>query len=97
MELTSLVTAAAIGLVTGTSGWFLLPEGRRGYLWPVLVTAVGAALAGTLVAAAAGVARTPGVDWLELSAQLGFAVVGVAVYARLTGRRTSRSGTRRTR
>lgn len=94
MELTSLVTAAAIGLVIGTLGWFLLPEGRIRFLWPVLVTAVGAALVGTVVAGVVGADGRSGVNWRELAAQLGFAVAGVAGLARLSGRRTARSGTR---
>ena len=46
-----------------------------------------AAFVGTLVAGAFGVDDTPGIDWIELALQVGFAAIGVAVFAGLYGRR----------
>ena len=39
------------------------------------------------MAGAFGVDDTPGIDWIELALQVGFAAIGVAVFAGLYGRR----------
>jgi len=46
-----------------------------------------AALVGTAIAAAAGVAATAGVDWIELIIQVALAAVGVSLVAGLYHRR----------
>jgi uncharacterized membrane protein YeaQ/YmgE (transglycosylase-associated protein family) len=95
MEVMSLVTAAVTGLVVGVLGWFLMPDNRTRVAWWAVVVGVVAALIGTVVARALGVARSPGVNWLELTFQLSFAAAGVAGLARVT-RRSVSSGSRRT-
>jgi uncharacterized membrane protein YeaQ/YmgE (transglycosylase-associated protein family) len=94
MELTSLVPAVVIGLVVGALGWSLLPDGRTRSVWAALVVGVVAAVVGTVVARALGVARSPGVNWLELAFQLSAAAAGVAGLARVVGRRSVGSGDR---
>ncbi|MGY1743716.1 MULTISPECIES: hypothetical protein [unclassified Blastococcus] len=74
MEVTSLVTALVIGLVVGAFGWFLLPDARSRPVWPALVVGVAAAVIGTLISRAVGVARSPGVNWLEIAFQLSSAL-----------------------
>jgi uncharacterized membrane protein YeaQ/YmgE (transglycosylase-associated protein family) len=97
MELTSLVTALVIGLVVGGVGGFLLPEGRVRSVWLAIVVGVVSAVIGTVLARALGVARSPGVNWLELAFQLSAAAAGVAGLARVTRQRSVGSGSRGTR
>jgi uncharacterized membrane protein YeaQ/YmgE (transglycosylase-associated protein family) len=94
MEVMSLVMAAVTGLVVGVLGWFLMPDGRTRVVWPAILVGVVAAVIGTAVARAVGVAQSSGVNWLELTFQLSFAASGVAGLAWATARRSSgrRSG-----
>ena len=94
MEVTSLVTALVIGVVVGAFGWFLLPDARSRPVWPALVIGVAAAVIGTLIARSIGVARSPGINWLEMAFQLSSAAAGVAALGRATrGRSTSSTRT----
>lgn len=87
MEISGVFTAIVIGVVIGILGRLVIPGRQRiGVLWTILVGIV-AALAGTAVAGAFGVADTRGVDWAELAAQIGLAAVGVTAVERLKGRR----------
>jgi uncharacterized membrane protein YeaQ/YmgE (transglycosylase-associated protein family) len=52
-----------------------------------MVIGVVAALIGTVIARALGVARTPGIDWIELLIQVVLAAVGVALVVGIGGRR----------
>ncbi|MFI7337779.1 GlsB/YeaQ/YmgE family stress response membrane protein [Streptomyces sp. NPDC050085] len=86
MEISGIFTAILIGIVLGTLGRLVIPGRQRiGVLWTILVGIV-AALVGTAVAGALGVADTRGVDWVELALQIGLAAVGVAGMERLTVR-----------
>ncbi|GGX59290.1 GlsB/YeaQ/YmgE family stress response membrane protein [Streptomyces minutiscleroticus] len=87
MEISGIFAAIVIGIVIGVLGRLVLP-GRQhiGVLWTILVGVV-AALIGTAVAGALGVADTGGVDWIELAVQILLAAVGVAGVERLKGRR----------
>ncbi|RBY90621.1 GlsB/YeaQ/YmgE family stress response membrane protein [Blastococcus sp. TF02A-26] len=88
MEVTGLVTALVIGLVIGALGRLVVPGRQRIALWQTLLVGVAAAVLGTLVATALGVADTRGVDWIELAFQVGFAALGVGAVAGTSGRRT---------
>jgi uncharacterized membrane protein YeaQ/YmgE (transglycosylase-associated protein family) len=96
MEVMSLVTAVVTGLVVGVLGWFLMPDDRPRVVWWAVVVGVVAAVIGTVVARAVGVARSSGVNWLEVTFQLSFAAAGVAGLARVTRRRSVSSASRRT-
>ena len=96
MEVTSLVTAVVIGLVVGALGWFLVPDGRTRAVWSAVVVGVIAAVIGTMVARAVGVAGGPGVNWLELTFQMSCAAAAVAGLAHVTRGRRAGSGSRRT-
>lgn len=81
MEITGLCTALLVGLIIGALGRLALPGKQRiGLLWTLLIGVV-AALLGTLVASALGVAHTGGIDWIELAMQIGFATAGVSLVA----------------
>ncbi|MDI9888938.1 GlsB/YeaQ/YmgE family stress response membrane protein [Streptomyces sp. HNM0645] len=82
MEISGILSAIVIGVVIGVLGRLVLPGRQRiGIVWTILVGIV-AALVGTAVAAALGVADTDGVDWIEWLIQIGLAAVGVAALDR---------------
>ncbi|MFC7547392.1 GlsB/YeaQ/YmgE family stress response membrane protein [Plantactinospora sp. GCM10030261] len=87
MEITGFFTAIVIGLIIGALARLILPGKQKIGLILTLLVGVLAAILGTLVAGAFGVADTPGIDWIELLIQLLFAVVGVALVAGTYGRR----------
>ncbi|MCT2276876.1 GlsB/YeaQ/YmgE family stress response membrane protein [Micromonospora chalcea] len=87
MEITGFFTALIIGLIIGALGRLVVPGKQNIPIWLTLLIGVVAALVGTLVAGAFGVDDTPGIDWIELALQVGFAAIGVAVFAGLYGRR----------
>ena len=87
MEVTGFFTAIIIGLIIGALGRLVVPGKQNLPIWLTLVIGVVAALLGTFVAAAVGVADTRGIDWIELILQVGFAAVGVAIAAGIKQRR----------
>ncbi|MEU6387923.1 GlsB/YeaQ/YmgE family stress response membrane protein [Streptomyces sp. NPDC046939] len=87
MEISGIITAIVIGIVIGLLGRLVLPGRQRiGILWTIAVGII-AALVGTALAGAFGVADTAGIDWIELAIQVGLAAVGVAGVEQLKGRR----------
>jgi uncharacterized membrane protein YeaQ/YmgE (transglycosylase-associated protein family) len=87
MHITGIVTAIVIGLVIGALGRLVVPGRQRIPIWLTVVIGIVAALIGTAIAGAAGVADTAGIDWIELAIQVVLAAVGVAATARLYARR----------
>ena len=88
MEVSGIITAIIIGLIIGALGRLVVPGKQDIPIWLTLVIGVVAAILGTLVAGALGVADTGGIDWIELIIQVAFAAVGVALVAGIRGRRT---------
>ncbi|MGY2066783.1 GlsB/YeaQ/YmgE family stress response membrane protein [Blastococcus sp. SYSU DS0619] len=88
MEVTGIITALVIGLIIGALGRLVVPGKQKIPIWMTLLIGVLAAIVGTLVAGALGVADTAGIDWIELALQVGFAALGVAAVAGSYGRRT---------
>ena len=87
MEIDGIISAIVIGIVIGVLGRLVVPGRQRiGILWTILVGVI-AALIGSAVAAALGVADTNGVDWVEWLIQLGLAALGVAALDRSKARR----------
>ncbi|AYL40046.1 GlsB/YeaQ/YmgE family stress response membrane protein [Streptomyces fungicidicus] len=82
MEIDGIISAIVIGIVIGVLGRLVVPGRQRiGILWTILVGIV-AALIGSAIASAAGVADTNGVDWVEWLIQIGLAAVGVVALDR---------------
>lgn len=82
MEIDGIISAIVIGIVIGVLGRLVVPGRQRiGILWTILVGIV-AALIGSWIAAAFGVADTDGVDWAEWLIQIGLAALGVAALDR---------------
>ncbi|MBQ0826902.1 GlsB/YeaQ/YmgE family stress response membrane protein [Streptomyces tagetis] len=82
MEIDGIISAIVIGVIIGVLGRLVVPGRQRiGVLWTILVGIV-AALIGSWIASAFGVADTKGVDWIEWLIQIGLAAVGVAALDR---------------
>ncbi|WP_320781733.1 GlsB/YeaQ/YmgE family stress response membrane protein [Streptomyces sp. CRN 30] len=87
MEIDGLISALVIGVVVGVLGRLVVPGRQRiGILLTILV-GIGAALIGSAIAAAFGVADTGGADWIEWLIQIGLAALGVAALDGIRARR----------
>jgi len=86
MTVTGIITALIVGLIIGALGRLVVPGKQNIPLWLTLVIGVVAALLGTVIARATGVADTKGVDWIELLFQVVLAAVGVFLVASMMGR-----------
>ncbi|MBC9724210.1 GlsB/YeaQ/YmgE family stress response membrane protein [Streptomyces sp. TRM68367] len=87
MEISGIISAIVVGIVIGVLGRLVVPGRQRiGMLRTVLVGIV-AALVGSAIAAAFGVADTKGVDWVEWIFQIALAAFGVAALSRVKLRR----------
>ncbi len=87
MHISGIFTAVVIGLIIGALGRLVVPGKQHIAIWLTLVIGVVAALVGTAIAAAVGVADTGGVDWIELILQVALAAVGVALVTGAQSRR----------
>ncbi len=87
MEVTGFITAIIIGLIIGALGRLVVPGRQNIPIWLTLLIGVVAAILGTLLAGAFGVADTRGIDWIELGLQVGLAAVGVALAGGVARRR----------
>ena len=87
MEVTGIITAIIIGLIIGALGRLVVPGKQDIPIWLTMLIGVVAAIIGTFIAAALGVANTRGIDWIELIIQVVLAAIGVAIIAGARGRR----------
>jgi uncharacterized membrane protein YeaQ/YmgE (transglycosylase-associated protein family) len=87
VEVTGFITAIIIGLIIGALGRLVVPGKQDIPIWLTMLIGVVAAIIGTFIAAALGVANTRGVDWIELIIQVALAAIGVAIIAGARGRR----------
>jgi uncharacterized membrane protein YeaQ/YmgE (transglycosylase-associated protein family) len=91
VTVTGIITALIVGLVIGALGRLVVPGRQNIPIWLTMVIGVVAALLGTVLARALGIATsTAGIDWLELLVQVALAAVGVALVAGMWGRRRTR-------
>ena len=88
MEVTGIITAIIIGLIIGALGRLVVPGKQNIPIWLTILIGIVAAIIGTFIAAALGVANTRGVDWIELIIQVLLAAAGVALVAGIRSRRT---------
>jgi uncharacterized membrane protein YeaQ/YmgE (transglycosylase-associated protein family) len=79
VHITGIISALIIGLVIGALGRLVMPGRQSIPIWLTMVIGVVAALLGTFIAGAFGVADTNGVDWLELFIQVALAAIGVGI------------------
>jgi uncharacterized membrane protein YeaQ/YmgE (transglycosylase-associated protein family) len=87
MTVTGIITALIIGLIIGALGRLVVPGKQNIPIWLTMVIGVVAALLGTVLARAIGVADTGGVDWTEILFQVVLAAIGVALVVGVRGRR----------
>ncbi|MGW0605742.1 GlsB/YeaQ/YmgE family stress response membrane protein [Streptomyces sp. NPDC002644] len=82
MEVSGIISAILIGIVIGVLGRLVVPGRQRiGVLWTIVV-GIAAALIGSALAGAFGVADTDGPDWVEWLIQVVLAALGVAALDR---------------
>jgi uncharacterized membrane protein YeaQ/YmgE (transglycosylase-associated protein family) len=82
-----IISALIIGLIIGALGRLVVPGRQNIPIWLTMLIGVGAALLGTVIARAAGVVDTSGIDWTEIFIQVVLAAIGVALVVGVTGRR----------
>jgi uncharacterized membrane protein YeaQ/YmgE (transglycosylase-associated protein family) len=88
MTVAGIISAIIVGLIIGALGRLVVP-GRQGLpIWLTIVVGIVAALIGTAIAQAVGVAVTDGVDWIELVFQVALAAIGVVLVSRMRSGRT---------
>lgn len=87
MGISGIISAIVVGLIIGALGRLFAPGRQRISILLTIVIGILAALLGTLIAQNIGVAVTDGVDWIELVLQIGLAVIGVMLAARVAGTR----------
>ncbi|BCJ63805.1 GlsB/YeaQ/YmgE family stress response membrane protein [Polymorphospora rubra] len=88
MTVTGIITALIVGLIIGALGRLVVPGRQSIPIWLTMLIGVGAALLGTVIARAAGIATsTAGIDWAELLVQVVLAAIGVALVSGMGGGR----------
>ena len=87
MTVTGIITALIVGLIIGALGRLVVPGKQNIPIWLTILIGIVAAIIGTFIAAALGVAETGGVDWIELTIQVVLAALGVSLFAGLRSRR----------
>jgi uncharacterized membrane protein YeaQ/YmgE (transglycosylase-associated protein family) len=87
VTVTGIISALIIGLIVGALGRLVVPGRQSIPIWLTMLIGIVAALLGTVIARAMGVADTAGVDWVEILIQVVLAAVGVALVVGLAGRR----------
>jgi uncharacterized membrane protein YeaQ/YmgE (transglycosylase-associated protein family) len=87
MTVTGIITALIVGLVVGALGRLVVPGRQRIGIGVTILVGIVAALLGTALARALGIATTTaGIDWIEIMFQVALAAVGVVLVANLMGR-----------
>jgi uncharacterized membrane protein YeaQ/YmgE (transglycosylase-associated protein family) len=86
--LATILWAVIAGVILGYLGKLLLPGRQDIPAWATIGAGIVAALLGGLVAGWFGWDETAGIDWLKHAIQIIFAVIAIAIVARLFGRRT---------
>lgn len=87
MGIGGIISAIVVGLIIGALGRLFAPGRQRISILLTIVIGILAALLGTWIAQNIGVAVTDGIDWIELVLQIGLAVIGVLITARVMGSR----------
>ncbi|GAA2528679.1 GlsB/YeaQ/YmgE family stress response membrane protein [Pilimelia columellifera] len=91
MTIGGIISALVVGLIIGALGRLVLPGRQSIPVWLTMAIGVAAALLGTVIARAVGMADTAGIDWTELALQIALAAAGVAATVGIMGRRSATS------
>jgi uncharacterized membrane protein YeaQ/YmgE (transglycosylase-associated protein family) len=93
-----IIGVVIAGIIIGLLGKWVAPRHRDNIpLWLTVVCGIGGVLIGYFVAAALGVAATPGIDWIRWIISILVAAVLVMIAASVTGVRRGRLTGRRGR
>src|SRR5213078_2565353 len=76
MTVTGIISAIVVGFIIGALGRLVVPGKQNIPIWLTIVVGIVAALIGTFLARALGVADTRGFDWIELIIQIVLATAG---------------------
>jgi len=87
--LLAIIWAIIIGAIIGALGRLVVPGRQNMSIWLTIVVGIVAALLGTAIARALGVAQTSGIDWIEHAIQVALAALGVLLVTGISGRRRS--------
>jgi len=87
VEISGIITAIIVGLIIGALGRLVVPGKQNIPIWLTILIGIVAAIIGTFIAAAIGVANTRGIDWIELIIQVALAALGVSLVAGMRRRR----------
>ncbi|MFI6785920.1 GlsB/YeaQ/YmgE family stress response membrane protein [Nonomuraea sp. NPDC050383] len=87
MEITGIISAIIIGIAIGALGRLVIPGRQHLPIWLTILIGIVAALIGTAIATALGVADTRGIDWIELAIQVALAALGVSLTEGMYSRR----------
>ncbi len=86
--ISAIISAIVVGAIIGALGRLIVPGRQSISIWVTIAIGIVAAIIGTFIAQAVGVATTNGIDWIELVIQVALAAVGVSLVA---GRARTRS------
>lgn len=86
MTVAGVISAIIVGLIIGALGRLVLPGKQNIPIWLTIVVGIAAALIGTAIARAMGVANTSSVDWTEILIQVVLAAVGVGLVSGIRSR-----------
>lgn len=93
MEIIGVIVA---GIIIGLLGKWVAPGSRDNTpLWLTILCGIGGVLIGYYVAAALGVAATPGIDWIRWIISILVAAILVMIAASVTGVRRGKLTGRR--
>jgi len=87
--LLAIIWAIIIGAIIGALGRLVVPGRQNMSILLTIVVGIVAALLGTVIARALGVAQTNGIDWIEHIIQVVLAALGVLLVTGISGRRRS--------
>jgi len=87
--LAAIIWAIIIGAIIGALGRLVVPGRQNMSILLTIVVGIVAALLGTVIARALGVAQTSGIDWIEHIIQVVLAALGVLLVTGISGRRRS--------
>ncbi len=79
--ISAIISAIVVGAIIGALGRLVVRGNQSISIVATIVIGIVAALIGTFIARALGVADTNGIDWIKLVIQVVLAAIGVSIFA----------------